>query len=145
MKTFILRKEDVKRDWHLVDVKGKILGRAASEIAIILMGKHKVSYTHHVDSGDYVIATNAKEVLVTGKKLKDKLYYRHSGYPGNLKTATLEKKLETKPEDVLFLAVKRMLPKNKLGNQMLKRLKIYIGNEHPHVGQNPHELKIQGE
>lgn len=143
MKTFILRKEDVKREWFTVDIKGKVLGRIASQIAIRLMGKHKTTYTPHTDSGDFIVVTNAKEVGVTGRKLKQKKYYRHSGYLGNLKTKTLTEKLDEKPEDVIVLAVKRMLPKNKLGDQMLKRLKVYAGNENPHMAQNPQVLELE--
>ncbi len=143
MKTFILRKEDVKREWFTVDVKDKILGRVASQIAIRLMGKHKTTYTPHVDSGDFIVVTNAKEIGVTGRKLKQKKYYRHSGYLGYLKTNTLTEKLDEKPEDVIVLAVKRMLPKNKLGDQMLKRLKVYVGSENPHMAQNPQVLELE--
>jgi large subunit ribosomal protein L13 len=142
-KTFMLRKEDVKRDWYIVDAAGKTLGRLATQIAKILMGKHKVTYTPHVDNGDFVVVINADKIHVTGKKLDKKIYYRHTGYFGHLKEETLRQKLERKPEEVLFLAVRGMLPKNKLRKRMLKRLKIYAGNEHPHKAQNPKPLEIE--
>ncbi len=143
MKTTTLkRKEDIKRNWFLVDMKDKILGRAASKIARILMGKTKVTYTPHIDSGDFVVAINAKRIKVTGKKLLNKIYYHHTGYPGGLKQRPLAAILAQKPEEVLRLAVKRMLPKNKLGRKMLKRLKIYPDAEHPHQAQKPILINI---
>ncbi len=142
-KTFMLRKEDVKRNWYIVDAAGKTLGRLATQIAKILMGKHKVTYTPHVDNGDFVVVINADKIHVTGKKLDKKMYYRHTGYFGHLKEETLRQKLERKPEEVLFLAVRGMLPKNKLRKRMLKRLKIYAGNEHPHKAQNLKPLEIE--
>ncbi len=142
MKTFMLRKEDVDRSWYSVDVKNKVLGRIASAIALKLMGKGKVNYTPHVDGGDFVVVTNADAVVVSGKKSRDKIYYRHSGYPGNLKETNFQKLIQDKPERVISLAVKRMLPKNKLGSQMLKRLKVYAGGEHPHMPQKPTDLLV---
>jgi len=142
-KTFMLKKEDVKRDWYIVDAAGKTLGRLATEIAKILMGKHKVTYTPHVDNGDFVIVINADKIHVTGKKLDKKIYYKHTGYFGHLKEETLRQKLQKKPEELIYLAVKGMLPKNKLRKEMLKRLKVYAGPEHPHKAQNPKPLEVK--
>jgi len=142
-KTFMLRKEDIKRDWYIVDAAGKTLGRLATQIAKILMGKHKVTYTPHVDNGDFVIVINADKIHVTGKKLDKKIYYKHTGYFGHLKEETLKQKLQRKPEEVIYLAVRGMLPKNKLRKRMLKRLKIYAGPEHPHKAQNPKPLEVK--
>jgi len=139
----MLRKEDVKRDWYIVDAAGKTLGRLATQIAKILMGKHKVTYTPHVDNGDFVIVVNADKIHVTGKKLDKKIYYKHTGYFGHLKEETLRQKLQRKPEEVIYLAVRGMLPKNRLRKRMLKRLKIYAGPEHPHKAQNPKPLEIE--
>lgn len=143
MKTYRIRPEDVVREWYLIDAKNKTLGRLASEIAKILRGKHKPYYQPDVDCGDFVVVINAREVRVTGKKLEDKKYYFHSNYPGGLKERTLKWMLEHKPEEVLRLAVKRMLPKNRLGHRMLKRLKIYAGSEHPHKAQQPKLLEVK--
>ncbi len=138
MKTFIVTDEKtIKRNWYLIDLKDKVLGRVSSQIARILMGKNKVIYTPHIDCGDYVVATNARRIKVTGEKLKKKVYYRHSGYPGGLKQTTLRELLSSKPEAVIQLAVKRMLPKNKLGRRMLKRLKVYPDEKHHHQAQKP--------
>jgi len=142
MKTTLLRKEDIKRNWWVVDASGKILGRLATKIARILMGKHKRDYTPHVDNGDFVIVVNAEKIKVTGKKLKDKIYYHHTGYLGHLKSISLEKLLEKHPERVIMLAVKRMLPKNKLQKKRLKRLKVYAGPAHPHSAQLPKPLEV---
>ncbi|SMO77886.1 LSU ribosomal protein L13P [Balnearium lithotrophicum] len=142
MKTFMQRKEDVQRDWYVVDATGKTLGRLASEIAKILMGKHKPTYTPHVDGGDFVVVVNAEKVFVTGKKLDKKVYYWHTGYPGGLKQATLKELLQKKPEEVIRLAVRGMLPKNKLRDRRMKRLKVYAGPEHPHKAQNPKPLEL---
>jgi len=139
----MLRKEDIKRDWYIVDAAGKTLGRLATQIAKILMGKHKVTYTPHVDNGDFVIVINADKIHVTGKKLDKKIYYKHTGYFGHLKEETLKQKLQRKPEEVIYLAVRGMLPKNKLRKRMLKRLKIYAGPEHPHKAQNPKPLEVK--
>lgn len=137
-----LRKEDVVRKWWLVDAEGKVLGRLASEIAKILTGKHKPQYTPHADCGDFVIVINAEKVAVTGKKLEKKIYRWHSGYPSGLKEKTLEWILQHHPERVIYLAVKRMLPANRLRQKRLKRLKIYAGNTHPHAAQKPEVLNL---
>ncbi|MFB3925515.1 MAG: 50S ribosomal protein L13 [Syntrophales bacterium] len=142
MKTFNARQDDIKREWFLIDAKGKVLGRLASEIARRLRGKHKAVYTPHVDTGDFVIVVNAGGIHLTGKKLSDKTYYHHSGYPGGLKSISAEKLLKKKPESLLREAVKGMLPKNTLGRAMLKKLKIYSGSGHPHEAQNPRVLEI---
>lgn len=130
-------KKDENRNWYTVDVEGKTLGRVASQIAKILIGKHKPDYTPFLDTGDFVVVINADKIRVTGKKLSDKKYYRHSGYLGGLKEKNLEQMLIDKPEEVIKLAVKRMLPKNRLGRQMLKKLKVYAGESHPHEAQKP--------
>ncbi|MEW6616222.1 MAG: 50S ribosomal protein L13 [Thermodesulfobacteriota bacterium] len=142
MKTYSAKKNEVERKWYLIDANGKILGRLASEIAVRLRGKHNPIYTPHIDTGDFVIVINAEKVLLTGKKLKEKVYYRHSGYPGGLKSTTAEKLQQKKPEDLISLVVKGMLPKNSLGRSMIKKLKIYAGEEHPHQAQNPEILSI---
>ncbi len=141
--TPFLRKEDVQREWYVVDATGKTLGRLASEIAKILMGKHKPQYTPHADMGDFVIVLNAHKVKVTGKKLQQKVYRWHSGYPSGLKERPLWWMLQHHPERVIYLAVKRMLPKNKLRKRRLKRLKIYTTDTHPHAAQNPKPLDIK--
>lgn len=143
MKTYRVRPEDVVRNWWVVDAQGKVLGRLASQIAKILMGKHKPYYQPDVDCGDFVIVLNADKVVVTGKKLEQKLYQFHTNYPGGLKERTLAWMLEHKPEEVIRLAVKRMLPKNRLGHRMLKRLKVYRGSEHPHIAQQPKPLEVE--
>ena len=140
--TVMQRKEDVVRDWFHYDAEGVVLGRLAVEVAKKLMGKEKVSFTPHVDGGDYVIVTNIEKLVVTGNKMKDKLYYRHSGFPGGIKKRTLEEVLDVKPEDALMLAVKRMLPKNRLGRQQLTRLRVFVGAEHDHVAQKPVKAEI---
>jgi large subunit ribosomal protein L13 len=142
MKTFMQKKEEVQRDWYLVDATGKTLGRLASEIAKILIGKHKPTYTPHVDGGDFVVVINAEKIHVTGKKLNQKVYYRHTLYPGGLKETTLRKMLQEKPEEVIRLAVRGMLPKNKLRDRRMKRLKVYAGPEHPHAAQNPKPIEL---
>ena len=140
--TVMQRKEDVVRDWYHYDAEGVVLGRLAVEIAKKLMGKEKVSFTPHIDGGDYVVVTNIEKLVVTGNKMKDKLYYRHSGFPGGIKKRTLEEVLEVKPEDALMLAVKRMLPKNRLGRQQLTRLRLFVGAEHDHAAQKPVKAEI---
>ena len=142
MKTYQAKKEDIKRDWYLVDADHKILGRLASEVARRLRGKHKAIYTPHTDTGDFVIIVNAEKISLTGKKLMDKVYYHHSGYPGGIKAITAGKLLQEKPEEVLRIAVKGMLPKNTLGRAMLKKLKIYAGGDHPHEAQCPRVLNL---
>ena len=140
MPTFTARPIDIQHEWYVVDAAGKTLGRLATRIATILRGKHKPIYTPHMDTGDYVIVVNAEKIAVTGNKMKDKTYYRHSGYPGGLKSITLEKLLQEHPARILQLAVKRMLPKGSLGSDMFSKLKVYAGKEHPHVAQLPKPL-----
>ena len=142
MKTYQAKQGEVDREWYLVDAENKILGRLASEIAHRLRGKHKPIYTPHTDTGDFVIVVNAEKVSLTGKKLTDKVYYHHSGYPGGIKAITAGKLLQTKPEELLRKAVSGMLPKNTLGRAMLKKLKIYAGGDHPHEAQCPRVLEL---
>ncbi len=142
MKTYSAKESDVKREWYLVDAQGKVLGRLASEIARRLRGKHKPIYTPHVDTGDFVVVVNVDKISLTGKKLTDKMYYRHSGYPGGLTSTPAGKMLKEKPERLLHLAVRGMLPKNSLGRKMLKKLKIYTGAEHPHQAQETRSLEL---
>lgn len=143
MKTYMAAKESVERKWYVIDADGKTLGRLATQIASILRGKHKPIYTPHVDTGDYVIVVNAEKIHLTGKKLQDKKYYRHSGYPGGLKVCTAAELLSSgRPERVLKLAVWGMLPHNRLGRKMFKKLKVYAGDEHPHSAQKPEKLDI---
>ncbi|MDH3841209.1 MAG: 50S ribosomal protein L13 [Chromatiales bacterium] len=142
MKTFSAKPETVRRDWYVVDASGKTLGRLATEIARRLRGKHKPEYTPHVDTGDYVIVVNAGDVKVTGRKLQDKMYYRHTGYIGNMKSTNLEKLLAEKPEKAIQYAVKGMMPKNPLGRAMFKKLRVFAGAEHPHEAQQPKPLEI---
>ena len=142
MKTYTVRKGDIKREWYVVDAQGKTLGRLASEIAKILLGKHKPVYVPHLDCGDYVIVVNAEKVRVTGKKLDQKFYYRHSGYPGGLKSINLRDQLQKHPTRVLEAAVRGMLPKNRLGRAMIKKLKVYAGDSHPHQAQHPRALEL---
>jgi len=143
MKTFIAKKEGVSRDWYLIDARDKVLGKVAAEVASRLRGKHKPEFTPHADTGDFVVVINAEKIALTGKKLDDKMYYHHSGYPGGLKSITAGKLLAKKPEEVLRLAVKGMLPKNTLGRAMLKKLKIYTGVDHPHEAQTPRSLDVK--
>jgi large subunit ribosomal protein L13 len=140
--TQVAKKEEIVRDWYLVDVDNKVLGRVASEIANILRGKRKPIYTPSVDTGDFVVVVNAAKIGLTGKKLSDKVYYSHSGFPGGLKSITAGKLLDKKPEELLRKAVKGMLPKNKLARHMLSKLKVYAGAEHPHEAQQPKPLDI---
>ncbi len=141
-KTKMFKKEEITKKWYVVDASGKTLGRLASRIAIVLMGKHKPEYTPHVDTGDYVIVVNADKVVLTGKKLDQKFYYRHSGYPGGLKMISARQMLQKHPERLIYLAVKRMLPKTALGRKMLKKLKVYASPDHPHSAQKPEPLEI---
>ncbi|ADA67442.1 MAG: 50S ribosomal protein L13 [Thermotoga sp. 47_83] len=141
-KTTTIKPEEVERKWYVVDASGKVLGRLATRIAKILMGKHKPNYTPHVDTGDYVIVVNADKVVLTGKKLDQKVYYWHSGYPGGLKSLTARQMLEKHPEKLIWLAVKRMLPKNRQSRKMLKRLKVYASPEHPHQAQKPEPIEL---
>lgn len=142
MKTFVAKPAEVKRDWYVVDANGLTLGRLATEIARRLRGKHKAEFTPHVDTGDYIVVINAEKVAVTGRKTTDKMYYRHTGYPGGLKSMSFEKMIDHKPEQVIELAVKGMIPRSPLGRAMLKKLKVYAGVDHPHTAQQPKELKI---
>lgn len=142
MKTFSANPQNVTRSWYLVDAQGKTLGRLASELASRLRGKHKPEYTPHVDTGDYIVVVNAEKIRVTGRKLSDKLYHRHTGYIGSLKTQSLQQLLENAPEQAITLAVKGMLPRNALGRQMLKKLKVVSGEQHPHEAQQPVPLEI---
>ena len=142
MKTFSAKAQEVKKDWYVVDASGKVLGRLASEVASRLRGKHKAIYTPHVDTGDFIIVVNAEKIALTGKKLTDKVYYSYSGYPGGIKATTAGKMLAEKPERLIKTAVAGMLPKNNLGRRMLKKLKIYSGNAHPHEAQCPQVLTV---
>ena len=142
-KTFSAKTHLVERTWHLVDASDKTLGRLASRVAHILRGKHKPEFTPHVDTGDFVVIINAEKIRVTGNKAKDKVYYRHSGYPGGLKEITFEKLLAKSPERVLMLAIKGMIMKGPLGNSIISKLKIYPGAEHPHAAQQPQLLNIE--
>jgi large subunit ribosomal protein L13 len=142
MKTFSAKAHEVNRDWYVIDATGKTLGRLASEVARRLRGKHKPIYTPHVDTGDYIIVVNADKVHVTGRKATDKMYYHHTGYIGNLKSANFEKMQEQAPGRVIELAVKGMLPKNPLGRAMIRKLKVYAGSEHQHAAQQPKPLNF---
>lgn len=142
MSTQVAKKEETRKDWFVVDLEGKVLGRAASEIARVLRGKHKAIFTPSVDTGDFVIVLNAEKVRLTGNKLAQKKYYRHSGYTGGLTTTTAAEMLEKTPEELIKKAVKGMLPKNKLGRQMYRKLKVYCGADHPHQAQQPKELQV---
>ncbi len=142
MKTVSTKPADVTRDWYVVDAEGKTLGRMATEIARRLRGKHKPEYTPHVDTGDYIIVVNAEKVRVTGNKAKDKMYYRHTGYPGGLRSMSFEKMVDHAPERTIEFAVKGMLPKGPLGRAMYAKLKVYAGTEHPHQAQQPQALTL---
>lgn len=142
MKTFSAKPETVKRDWFVIDAENKVLGRLATEIAHRLRGKHKAEYTPHVDTGDYIVVINADKVAVTGNKFKNKIYHHHTGYPGGLKSVSFEKLQATKPEMIIEKAVKGMLPKNPLGRDMFRKLKVYAGSEHNHAAQQPKALEI---
>ncbi len=142
MKTFSAKAEETKQDWYVVDASGKVLGRLASEIALRLRGKHKAIYTPHVDTGDFIVVVNAEKIALTGKKLTDKIYYSYSGYPGGLRETAAGKMLAEKPENLIRIAVAGMMPKNNLGRKMLKKLKVYSGNAHPHEAQCPQTLAV---
>jgi len=142
-KTYMADPAKLKKTWYHIDAKNVVLGRAASKIAMILMGKHKPTYTPYTDAGDFVIVTNVRQLKVTGKKFKEKLYYSWSGYPGGLKIRSYETVSKKTPAHVLMLAVRRMLPKSSLGRNMLKKLKVYEGEEHPHQAQKPEKLEVQ--
>lgn len=143
MVSYMAKSEDVKKEWWVIDAADQTLGRLASNIATILRGKNKPIYTPNVDTGDFVVVVNAEKITVTGKKLTDKMYYNHSGYPGGLKTTSLEKLLKEKPERVIEKAVWGMLPRNTLGRKMITKLKVYAGAEHPHQAQQPKALKVK--
>ena len=144
MKTWNAKPGEVDRRWYVVDADGQTLGRLATRIADTLRGKGKPQFTPHVDTGDFVVVVNAEKIQVTGKKLDDKIYYRHSGYPGGLRQRTLREQLERRPTEVLRLAVRGMLPKNRLASKQLTKLKIYAGPDHPHVAQSPEPLRLDG-
>ena len=142
MRTFTQKQAEIERDWYVVDAEGETLGRLASRIAPILKGKHKPIYTPHLDCGDFVIVVNAEKVRVTGRKLDQKFYHRHSGYPGGLRSISLRNQLDKHPERVLQAAIRGMLPKNKLGRRMIKKLTVYAGEAHPHEAQQPKPLEL---
>jgi large subunit ribosomal protein L13 len=142
MKTYQAKKEELEHQWYLVNAEGKILGRLATKLADLLRGKTKPTYTPHLDTGDFVVVVNAEKVTLTGKKMKDKIYYHHTGYPGGIKEMSAEKLLAKKPTEMIRMAVKGMLPKNSLGRQMLRKLKVYAGPNHPHEAQKPITLEI---
>ena len=142
MKTFSAKSHEVQRDWFVIDADGKTLGRMATEIALRLRGKHKPVYTPHVDTGDYIVVVNAGKIRVTGNKTVDKTYYRHTGYPGGIREENFEKLVARKPERVIEIAVKGMLPRTPLGRAMLRKLKVYPGSNHPHTAQQPQELNV---
>ncbi|MBK5226417.1 MAG: 50S ribosomal protein L13 [Thermoleophilia bacterium] len=142
MKTYVAKPSTIERNWLIVDAKDQRLGRLATRIADNLRGKTKPTYTPHIDTGDFVVVINASRIAVTGRKMDNKIYYRHTGYPGGLKQRTLSEMMDKKPEEVIRLAVKGMLPKNRLGRAQLKKLKVYAGPEHPHEAQNPEEMKL---
>jgi large subunit ribosomal protein L13 len=143
MKTYTATSADRQRDWFVVDAEGQTLGRLATQIADTLRGKLKPTYTPHVDTGDFVVVVNAEKISVTGNKRKDKRYYRHSGYPGGLKSRSLEEMLNRRPEEVIRIAVKGMLPRNRLARKQLTKLKVYAGPEHPHAAQQPRPMEIK--
>ena len=143
MKTFVAKPSDRQRDWYVVDASGKTLGRLATQIADVLRGKRKPTYTPHIDTGDFVIVVNAAQIAVTGNKRADKLYHRHSGYPGGLRTRTFEQMITLRPEEVIRLAVKGMMPRNRLARKQLTKLKVYAGPEHPHTAQQPREMELR--
>ncbi|MBE2200988.1 MAG: 50S ribosomal protein L13 [Anaerolinea sp.] len=142
MKTYVTKPAEVERRWYVVDAEGKTLGRLSSQVATILRGKHKPIYSPSVDCGDFVVIVNADKIAVTGRRMEQKMYYRHSGYPGGLRELTLRQQLEKHPTRPIELAVKGMLPKNRLGRKMIKKLKIYAGPEHPHQAQQPDVLEL---
>jgi large subunit ribosomal protein L13 len=137
-----VKKEEVKRNWYLIDAKDKVLGRLASQLAYMLQGKHRADYSPHVDQGDFFVIINADKVKLTGKKLDQKTYWKHSGYMGGLKLETARELLQKKPEELILLAVKRMLPRNRMRNKLLKKIKVYAGEVHPHQAQNPQPMEF---
>jgi large subunit ribosomal protein L13 len=142
MKTYVAKPSDRERNWLLVDASGKTLGRLATQLADLLRGKRKPEYTPHIDTGDFVVVVNAQRIAVSGNKRRAKRYYRHSGYPGGLRSRTLEEMLERRPEEVIRLAVKGMMPRNRLARKQLRKLKIYAGGDHPHAAQQPKPMEI---
>tara|TARA_B100001996_G_scaffold85413_1_gene63040 strand:- start:201 stop:629 length:429 start_codon:yes stop_codon:yes gene_type:complete len=142
MKTYSAKPEDIRRDWYVVNASGKTLGRLATEIARRLRGKHKAEYTPHMDTGDYIVVINAKDVRVSGNKQKDKIYHHHTGYPGGIESINFEKLMQKKPERVIEKAVKGMLPKGPLGREMFRKLKVYADDQHQHAAQQPQVLEI---
>lgn len=143
MKTYMAKGETVERSWYVVDAENMVLGRLSSQVAAILRGKHKPTYTPHVDTGDHVIIVNAAKVRLTGRKLDQKKYYHHTGYPGGLKETTYRRLLETKPEFAVYESIRRMMPKGPLGRQMLKKVRIYAGSQHQHAAQTPEVLVLK--
>jgi len=143
MKTFVAKPGDYSRDWYVVDATDKVLGRLASQVAMCLRGKHKPVFTPNVDTGDFIVVVNAEKVKLTGRKLDQKMYYRHSGYPGGITGSTAKRLKQTKPEELLRQAVRGMLPKNRLGRKLIKKLKVYVGPEHPHTAQQPQPWPYQ--
>ena len=143
MKTFSAKPAEVVHEWFVIDATDKVLGRVASEVALRLRGKHKAIYTPHVDTGDFIVIINASQLRVTGTKNQDKVYYRHSGYPGGLRSRTFAEMQARRPEEIIRLAVKGMMPRNRLARKQLTKLKVYAGPEHPHVAQNPQPLEIE--
>ena len=143
MKTFVAKPSDRQRDWYVVDAQGLTLGRLATQIADVLRGKRKPTYTPHIDTGDFVIVVNAEKIAVTGNKRADKLYHRHSGYPGGLRTRTFEQMITRRPEEIIRIAVKGMMPRNRLARKQLTKLKVYAGPEHPHIAQRPADLELR--
>jgi len=141
MKTYAVKKADIQREWRVVDADGATLGRVSTQIATLLRGKHRATFTTHLDVGDPVIVVNAAKIKVTGNKLKDKMYMRHSGYPGGFRAENLERLLSRRPEEVIRRAVRGMLPQNRLGEQMMRKLHVYAGSEHPHAAQKPQAMK----
>jgi len=141
MKTYAVKASEVQREWRVVDADGATLGRLATQVATILRGKHRATFSPHLDTGDPVVIVNAAKIRVTGKKLTDKLYIRHSGYPGGFRAESLERLLSRRPEEVIRRAVRGMLPQNRLGEQMMRKLHVYAGSEHPHAAQKPQPLK----
>jgi len=143
MKTYTAKPGEITREWYLVDAEGKTLGRLATQIADVLRGKRKPQYTPHVDTGDFVVVVNCEKIAVTGAKLDDKMYYRHSGYPGGLRSRTFEEMLERRPEEIIRLAVKGMVPRTRLGRAQLRKLKVYAGPDHPHAAQQPQPMEVK--
>ena len=145
MKTYSTKASDIKREWHIIDASDKVLGRLATQIAVLLMGKHKPIFSRHLDTGDFVVVINAEKIRVTGNKTKQKLYYRHSGYPGGLKSISLERMMQTHPTRVIEHAVKGMLPHTRLRAKMMKRLRVHVGDAHPYQGQiKATPVKVEG-